>query len=81
LPEAICGIVESERVLDVEHLLDITTISKALLGLFFIREVNKRKEKHLAIKIEDKARPLSPTHSLIARKLFADCLPCGGLSI
>ncbi|GAH47564.1 unnamed protein product, partial [marine sediment metagenome] len=73
LPEAIGGIVESEKVLDMKHLMERTTVNKALLGLFLIGEVNKRKEKHLAIKIEGKARPLSPTHSLIARKLFADC--------
>jgi anti-anti-sigma factor len=83
LEGAISGIVESEKVLDVKRLLGIATISKALLGLFFIQEVNKRKEKHLIIKIEGKAPQLSPTHSLIARKLFADCkelklYPLGG---
>ncbi len=83
LREEIFQIVQQEKFLDVRHLLDTTTIRKALIGLFFIQKIERKKEKYLTIKMEGKEPPLSQRHSLITRKLFSDCgqiklYPLGG---
>ncbi len=72
LENEISKIVQSEKFLDVRHLLDATTVSEALIGLFFIQEIHRKKEKSLVIKMEGEGQPLSKEHSLITRKLFAD---------
>ncbi|NQS90720.1 anti-sigma factor antagonist, partial [Patescibacteria group bacterium] len=83
LEDEISRIIQNEKFLDVRHLLDATVVSEALMGLFFIQEIHRKKEKSLVIEMDSKGSPLSRKHSLIARKLFADCqkielYPLGG---
>ncbi len=72
LENEISKIIQSEKFVDVRHLLDTTTVSETLMGLFFIQEIHRKKEKSLIIKMNGKEQQLSKSHSLIARKLFAD---------